>query len=210
MARSSRFRNLEKRLAEACKHFLPARFSPTGIYTVRQLDRARAYRLLVHAEIESFIEDIANAAVMKKVLEWQNRRTPSDLLIAFLACYHAGWSDSDHDADALPESARKPVKNAAEDVVTLALGQYQAQIKKNNGIKEKNFKRLIIPTGVRMSDLDPTWLANLDTFGQQRGVIAHTSVSTQQTVDPKTELNAVQQLMIGLKALDELVQVVAK
>ena len=37
---------------------LPEKFSPTGDYSDRQLDRARGFRLLAHAEIEAFLEDI--------------------------------------------------------------------------------------------------------------------------------------------------------
>lgn len=63
MAVSIRYKQLRARVAELKKHLLPNRFSPTGDYTDRQMDRARGYRILVHAEIESYIEDSVNEII---------------------------------------------------------------------------------------------------------------------------------------------------
>ena len=59
MPRSIRFRQIQSRCRDLRRHCLPSVFSATGDYSQRALDRARGYRLLVHAEIESFVEERA-------------------------------------------------------------------------------------------------------------------------------------------------------
>jgi hypothetical protein len=42
----------------------------------------------------------------------------------------------------------------------------------------------------------------LDSFGSQRGEVAHSSVKTQQPIDPKTEETTVDNILAGLRELD--------
>ena len=58
MAYSVRFKTLEARVIVLRKQFLPARFSPSGAYSPAEFDNARAYRMLVHAELEHYLEPI--------------------------------------------------------------------------------------------------------------------------------------------------------
>lgn len=203
MLQSKRFRALEKRLREARRHFLPKSFSSTGAYSARQVDLTRAYRVLVHAEIEAFIEDIARAAIISNVNRWKQHRRPSATLMAFLACYHAGWSESSEDPKALPEASQK-VRNDPDDVINHALKQYHGKLKENHGVRESDLRTLIPPTGVRWADLDSTWIASLDAYGTQRGIVAHSAVTVQQTIDPKSELDSVTAILAGLAKLDAL------
>src|SRR5690554_4327391 len=92
---STRFKEMRTRLKELRRHLLPAKFSPTGEYSDRQLDRARGYRLLVHAEIESYLEDVAREVATKAIQEWSNNKKPSTILLSFLASYHSGWDTND-------------------------------------------------------------------------------------------------------------------
>ncbi|MFN6033822.1 MAG: hypothetical protein ACK48B_07200, partial [Dolichospermum sp.] len=69
---------------------------------------------------------------------------------------------------------------------------------------------LLLPIGINSNDLDPnnTWLANMNTFGQKRGLVAHksaTSYMTIQTPDPANELNTVTQITDELLRIDELI-----
>lgn len=59
MAPSKRFIELKGRLVELRQNLLPVKFSATGDYTDIQMDHARGYRLLAHAEIESYLEDVS-------------------------------------------------------------------------------------------------------------------------------------------------------
>jgi hypothetical protein len=53
-----------------------------------------------------------------------------------------------------------------------------------DGVKVKDLKKLILPIGVRISDLDATWITNLDNFGKLRGDVAHKTVGVLQPIDP--------------------------
>jgi gas vesicle protein len=184
---------------------LPANFSPIGSYTDRQLDRARGYRLLAHAEIESYLEEISQMVITNALREWKNDNKPSNTIVAFLACYHSGWLQFDHEHNHKIEEiarSRKKIKNNIEEIFNLAQGQYIQILKSNHGVREKNFIKLISPTGVEIKDLDESWLTNLDDFGKKRGEIAHKTSSVTGSIDPMTEHDRIKDLLDGLKDLD--------
>lgn len=205
MPNSQRFGSLRRRLAGLRQHMLPEKFSPTGSYSARQIDRARGYRLLAHAEIEAFIEDISREAAVEKIREWSNYRKPSDLLICFLAFYHGGWEEEASAERAFPSSSRSLVRDAVKEAVEIALRQYIQILNSNHGIREKDLKRLVLPLGVRLDELDPTWVTNMDEFGKKRGELAHKTVGAQQAIDPLSELDSVNDLLKGLKDLDAII-----
>jgi hypothetical protein len=212
MANSRRFKELSKRLKELRNHLLPLKFSKTGDYTDRQIDRTRGYRLLVHAEFEAFLEDSCRDLILKKISDWQRNNKPSTLIIAFLACYHSGWGvDNSLDEVDLINAAkgRTKVKDTAKEAINIAQTQYIQKIKDNNGIKEKNFKTMVLPTGVEIDELDQTWLTNLDQFGKLRGDVAHQAKKTQGMINPEDELKSVNELLKGLKRLDVLFEDIA-
>lgn len=211
MALSKRFRELQKRLSELRRNMLPERFSPTGLYTDRQQDRARGYRLLVHAEIESYLEDIVRVVITDKIRAWKNGRVPSNLLLAFLACYHSGWNEYDEEQKVRIielARARKKITDTVEEIINQAQAQFIQQLKNNHGVREKNLKMLVLPTGIDPGDLDNTWISNLDDFGKRRGDVAHRTKTTTGSINPEDEYNRVETLIKGLKDLDNKLVVV--
>jgi len=213
VANSKRYHQLSSRLSILKNHFLPKQFSPTGTYSRKQLDLARGYRLLAHAEVEAFIEDIAWDALLKKVALWKSKRKASDLIICFLSCYHSGWGTGFDEEGLSPQSSKahtKAAEEAAESVVDIAVGQFRELVSKNHGVREINLRRVVLPIGVRISGLDQSWINTMDTFGKLRGEVAHKAVGVQQQIDPYTEYQNVQYLLTGLKTLDELVRLQSK
>jgi hypothetical protein len=185
---------------------LPAKFSPTGDYSDRQLDRTRGYRLLVHAEIESYLEDVAREAVMQAIQDWKKNKKPSTILLSFLAAYHSGWNSNDErENEEIVRLAknRSRVKESVNEAIDIAQKQYITIVRDNHGVKEKNFKRLIIPLGIEIDELDGTWLTNLDNFGASRGETAHKTKRATGQINPEDELTTVKKLLDGLKELDE-------
>lgn len=206
MPQSKRFHQLNRRLSELRRHMLPSKFSPTGSYTPREEDRARGYRLLTHAEIESYLEDQARSVVTDRIRAWKKSRTPSNLLLAFLACYHSGWVDYDEENNIRIielSKSRKRIKEAISEIIDLAQTQFIQNLQSNHGVREKNLKTLVLPTGVDLSDLDATWIADLDDFGKQRGEVAHNTKMTTGGINPQDEYMRVKSLLIGLKDLDK-------
>jgi len=86
-------------------------------------------------------------------------------------------------------------------------------LNENHGIREKNLLGMLLPIGIESDDIDATWLATIDGFGQDRGSAAHKSSAvsrTQQPPDPKNEFDRVTYLLQGLKDIDEMLNYLMK
>jgi hypothetical protein len=66
---------------------------------------------------------------------------------------------------------------------------------------------LLLPIGIDTDDLDTAWLATMNTFGEERGVVAHSSSTspTIQAPDPATELRRGEQIIQELRKVNELI-----
>ena len=101
----------------------------------------------------------------------------------------------------------KKDKDSIDDVVKRAVEHYRSLIKSNHGIKERNLEKLLVPVGIELTTLNQTWLNDMDSFGWTRGKMAHTSrLVMKSPPDPKTQKTAVDNLLVGLKDLDERVK----
>jgi hypothetical protein len=172
------------------KHLLPAQFSPTGQYSPTQYDLTKAYVLLVHAEVEAFLEDRSRERVKKLEKAWSTKRRRTKGLRRLIQAH-----DSHH------RQPWRPV-DWSNDKVNSAIMSYLSLISNNNGIKEKDICQMLFPLGIDYEALDVTWLANMSSFGVARGGFAHSSIKTHQPIDPENELNKVRQLLKGLSRID--------
>ncbi len=190
-------------------HFLPHQWDPTGSYSERKLDRARAYRILTHAEIEFFVENIVLDIVEREFRQWSESRKPSHIIICLMAASKVGWQDVETeplDLGRIDPPIIKKEDTAIDQIIERAVEQYRDIVRNNNGIMERNLKRLLMPVGIALSELDQTWLNNMSSFGGKRGFVAHTSRLVVTTPpDPQTEKQTVDVLLAGLKGLDEMV-----
>ncbi|HFD0315190.1 HEPN domain-containing protein [Serratia marcescens] len=207
MAQSTRFSQLEARLNELKNHLLPDVFSETGDYSLAVLDMAKGYRLLSHAEFESYIEDIAKEIVIEAIRKWKDARKPSVTIVSFLAAYHSSWSTNDEQQNTeiieLSRGRLRP-KESLLEAINIAYNQFLKKIGSNNGIKSTNFKTLILPTGIDIDQLDSELLIKLDNYGSKRGEIAHnSSLRVTHQLNPQDELAEVTYLLECLKKLDE-------
>jgi hypothetical protein len=193
MPKSKRFLELEDRLDVLRQHFLPVTFSPTGAYDPVSLDHARAFILLAHAEIESYLEDRALSKADRARRRWKSRGLCSALLSRLLV-YHSARSRADGWSPSLPSN----------DAVQKAINFYQSELGRNNGIKEKNILCIFLPIGFRHCNLNATLLATLNSFGESRGKLAHLSVKAHQPIDPKSVSDEVwKNILPDLEKLDE-------
>ncbi len=169
---------------------LPKEFSPTGVYSDMQLDRARGFRLLAHAEIEAFLEEEASEVVTVVFDLWRNDLKARHTVISLLAFLKPG---------------DKSFTSVAE-AVGFSFGRFNQLIKDNNGIKEENLQKFLPPVGIDWATMDGTWLSTLNSFGSARGEVAHKSVRVHQPIDPRGELETVMdKILPGLKELDEAI-----
>lgn len=213
MPRSVRFRVLCKELNRLKKQLLPS-LSPTGSYSDRQLARTLAYRVLAHAEIESYLEDRVWEAVIEAKSNWDGLGKVHRTLICLVA--FSGQA-MDKPPDTLTPT--KPNKTLPQEKIKiskkidLAINCFRRVINENHGVKEANLLALLLPIGIDSDDLDPALLATMNTFGEQRGLVAHSSATAYRTIrppDPATEHNTVKQIIQGLSQVDELINSLMK
>jgi RiboL-PSP-HEPN len=213
MSRSSRFIALIKELNRLKRQFLP-KINPTGIYSDRQLSLTIAYRVFAHAEIEAYLEDRVKKVALDAKIHWDNHGTTSRILLSLLAFSGEIMN--------LPPDTLSPVKGSKkvsiektklDKKIDLAINCFIRTINQNHGLKEANILALLLPIGIDSDDLDLDLLLDLNTFGEQRGLVAHSSAisyMTKKPPDPVDELNQVQQITQGLAQIDELINVLIK
>jgi hypothetical protein len=202
---SPRYRLLNRRINELRRHLLPAKFDPTGTYAPRVHERSRAFRLLVHAEFEAFIEDRVSDVVNTRYLAWKNSRTVTRCLVSLVA-YHEGVQ-SKREPTSLLAPPHKPSPLLEERVQNAknALTSY-AKIR-NHGVKEDNLLRLLMPLGVEAHEFDMIWLASINSWATTRGDYAHQSGTKIQSLpDPQDELRTVKELLMGFKLIDRALE----
>ncbi|MFM6270121.1 MAG: HEPN domain-containing protein, partial [Dolichospermum sp.] len=180
MPESDKFITLRTQLNRLKDEFLPE-ISPTSSYSESQLSRTAAYRVLAHAEIESYLEERAWTIVIDAKKAWETGKTTRTLICLL------GFSDLTMDKP--PDTLKKPsnVKQDNHDKrleitekINSAIKSFKKVIDNNHGLKEKNILALLLSIGINSNDLDPnnTWLANMNTFGQKRGLVAHKSATS--------------------------------
>jgi len=190
VAQSARLKDLKKRIRQIGR-LLPLT-SPTGAYTDVEYDQTRAFQLLSHAEIEAYLEDSAKDVANFTVSGWINDGEPRSC-VAHLLLHET------HE-----ELPNQWTSLSIQDRVTKARDRYLTSLTRNNGIKERNVLRILLPLGVHEGDLSATWLANMNSFGTARGMTAHSAKNVQTPPDPVAERQRVAQLIRDLGRVDSL------
>lgn len=202
MPKSKRWKDLNREIGTLRKQFLPDQFDPLGRYadTTRVQAHTRAFLVLSHAEIESYLEGWAKEIARASEVAWLSSAkitTPLAFLLATLA-----------ERITVPKTLR--VQNSKDGPQRLAeaavklFQKYYKQINDNNGIKENDVLTLFGPLGIPATALGTTLLPNLDNLGAIRSTHAHQSAKAVRSVlDPETEYKRVDALLADLVALDE-------
>lgn len=191
---SKRYKELAARLAQLERHllgFLPVPPASRLSYTDAELDLARAYVVLAHAEIEAFCEQSVLAKVKSSKLTYDTKGLilPSTkrMVEYYVAVKGRSWIDC---------------MNPPADVVKATFKFYLKIVERNHGIKRTNLERLLYPLGLIEAHLDSTWLASMNSFGSDRGSLAHRGFKAYQPPDPPSKRSMVNSLLQGLHHLD--------
>ena len=188
------FRLLQERVDELSRKFVddqvqdesanPTTFQP-------DLDRLAAYRLLVHAEIEDFLESRAK-----------------DNITAIGTRMQAGptWMRQSPELLALAVGLKRALPH--DDVLDLArhttfvgevLASARSAISDNNGIKSQSFVFLSLCAGKTLDEIDVILSASLNSYGKNRGDVAHKSVTHSTSLQaPSAELVTARSLVSQL------------
>lgn len=198
---------LDGRVTELRRLLLPAKFDPTGTYAdaERVSTRAVSFRVLIHAEIEAYLEDRVLEIIKTAKVAWEKDRHVSAVTIHIL-----GFSGVNMDRP--PETLATNEANRSKDWHTkvviddrfsvCASDLYRRISKENHGIKEKHIMAMFIPVGFDMSKCDDAFLQAMNAFGDDRGLVAHTSGVVRQAVDPRDEFKRVVGLTTALEVID--------
>lgn len=200
--RSKRWRTLRREIDSLRKHFLPDSFHPLGTYSkqTRVQAHTRAFVVLCHAEIESYLEEWAKEIARACETMW----TSSQKITEPMAFLFVTLADRLEVPSTLSGPNVKDSQQLLADAAIRLFQKYYKQVKDNNGIKEKNVLALLSPLGVPAAALGTTLLPNLNTLGSLRGTHAHQSgKAVQSGLDPETEYNRVTTLLNELASLDE-------
>lgn len=197
MATSQRFKELEERLRMLRRMLLPSRFSDTGEYPQRVVERTRGYIVLSHAEFESYLEDAVLRVADLAEQNWAaaRRATPACLGLLAFSADRADVPSASGQGDGLDARLRKAKANFSRWVT-----------QENHGLRERNVLRLLLPVGLRDDELDAAWLATVDSFCRNRGETAHRTGAVVQVPDPKSEFNTVRTIVAGLRRIDAQLQ----
>lgn len=193
------FSTLERRLDELSRKYVAYQIpSETDPDFVIDTDHLAAFRLLVHAEIEDYLESKARMAlqIIRKVLTTDNFNFKEDAKVVFdLAIYFE---------KKLPLQLPFEMdvfQNAAIEVVKSA----ENFIKENNGIKSKSLLVCCLIMNKSIDKVDPLLVELLNSFGKARGDVAHKSVSRVTTIQaPSAEHKSAQSVISELGLLFEI------
>ena len=207
---SKEFIDLSIRLGWLKQHLLPFRFDATGTYHFAEkvIIRASAYRVLCHAEFESYIEGRAITVAMRALERWKKDGFYSAPLMAMVAF-------CDTKMPRPPEYVQPKPKDQKDwdDLVSpnkrieRAVRQFVNSVEEeNHGIREKNLLRVLIPIGVDLRELKAADLADIDNFGKARGSAAHNSsvAYVKSGLDPRSEFDRVSRVLRCFSDIDAL------
>lgn len=208
---SPRLVKLNASIKELRRLLLPGRFDPTGSYGQADKVRARAlsFRVLGHAELESYFEDRAVEVATAALTAWKQHKHVSSITMHLLAF-------SGREMHSPPDTLEAPTDNKKKTWPEFIDISYRFErsvadfirrvTKENHGIKERNIMSMMLPIGVHHSSCDQLLMTNLDQFGEARGLVAHNSTAAYvtQSVDPKDEYARLKSLVEDLRPLDQV------
>lgn len=91
--------------------------------------------------------------------------------------------------------------------IDMAVNDFHRVVEGNHGIKEENVVNLLLPIGVECDELDGVLIADLNSLGESRGLVAHKAFQTYsvtQQIDPKDEMKKVNSLIDNLTSIDAM------
>ena len=197
---SVNFRVLERRIFRLSKTFLPKTYSPTGTYAQGVYDKTTAFRLMSHAEFESYLENIIKDVVDLAIERW---RVDHVISIPIL-CIIASFEGKDR-INSFSDDITKPKPPTLLTLTNKCYAHFEHNIGNNNGIRIKNLLSLLVQVGIQENDLDAAWVGSVDAYGAHRNIVGHNSGVVAYQADPKTALEACKVILAGLKEIDQKV-----
>lgn len=154
-------------------------------------DKLKSFKILVHAEIEYYVENMVKEVLSFIEKQWLEKKKIHPSLL-YLILFSSSKFEGEKELTDLTTEKR----------VNKIIASFRGHISGNNGIKEKDLMKLLVPLGINFQELDSTWLSTIDSYGKSRGEIAHQSYSVHTQLDRDTEEKNVDHVIEGIKELD--------
>jgi hypothetical protein len=168
-----------------------------GAYSIAEYTDARAFIVLSHGVIEEYLERMALEVVDSGLRHFDQDGRPRTALLSLLA--HS------------PSATHVPPDNRSggrwlvrEHLASARQGLWQT-VHDNHGITERHLLSLLLPTGIKESDLAPEWLRQMSRLGETRGRVAHGGSGlpgASKPLDPGDATRSVVEALPGLCRLD--------
>ncbi|WP_141231055.1 hypothetical protein [Pseudomonas sp. Irchel 3F5] len=177
------FINLQERFKRLESTFLGAQLeaeSKDPLTFAVDPDQLAAFRVLVHAEIEDYLERKARESIvqLKAKVSPQTFTIKSNVELFLLASVFGVDLQIKLPYD--PRSLHASVQKLIRDI--------EGFISDNNGIKEGSFVKLSLVCGKMADEIDINLINMLNVYGKERGDVAHQSASRVKTLQaPSTE-----------------------
>jgi hypothetical protein len=170
------------------------RTNPTGSYTALEYIKARAFVVLSHGAIEDYLEGICIEVVDAAIASFQADSKPRTALMALL--HYGGHGDPGIVSTGGPWEIREALKRSRKQLL--------AWRDSNNGVKQADVLRLLLPVGLKESDMGATWLQTMSELGELRGAVAHHGhgPTARNPLDVKDALVKVQVVLPTLCRVD--------
>lgn len=185
---------LRRRMERLSKQLIPKDLNQTK-YPASVYEDTASFVVFAHAEIEHFMErrclEVAKASVERWQTDGKPRRTVLNL-VAF--CYSAEYKS------AKPRNG--DVASAIARAVAMAFERFESIVEENNGIKEHNLTRLLLPVGLPDDQLSAVLVGQLSNLGSWRDDQARKSIGARKQIDPRDAKNLVEDIMNELAVLD--------
>lgn len=206
MSPTQRWLGLSDRIAELNSTFIPVEEDSENDedpaeYDQSTHDNAAAFLLLAHAAIESFIEGCCEEAAASLVATWKQNDSGIQRVLALLA-FSDGPNQLKDDSYSLFGMDNLEVDKVIIDAHRL----YCRIIVRNNGLKESNLRRLLLPLGIDPSEVSDEFLADMNKLGSTRGEHAHEGLGARVLQDPVESRELLSRIMDGLESLNDRLQ----
>ncbi|MGY4832239.1 hypothetical protein [Burkholderia pyrrocinia] len=152
------------------------------------LDKLAAFRLLAHAEFEEYLENKAKEGIeaIRAAFRGGAKSIKANLFVLVIAA--ALGKTLRFDPTYWGEDVEQTIKDALDWIAD------------NNGIKETSFTKLSIFNGKMPDEVDNGLASSLNSYGKNRGDVAHRSVTRVRTLSaPSAEWKAVADLLTDLE-----------
>lgn len=200
MSAADRWERLENRISVLSETFLPAHDvsedEDADDYDHSVYDNTVAFILLAHAAIESYIEDCCEEAVDSLISRWKRDGPEHAGICIFIGNVEVGGRLSSGTYSFLGSEMLE-----LDKMIDEARTSYGKILKRNNGLREGNLRRLLLPLGFSPGHLDYDFVHDVDAFGRIRGQHAHDGLGAKVYPDPTETRDQIDRIMKGLKCL---------